>query len=185
MLWVMWRHWMTDYTRMRVDKETQGAFSGWVDRENVDIFEYQGGWIDGPDVAAQVHDLASEFRPEAIGVDSFRSREMFKLLGEEGAGWNVVLLRSTGRSMQAASERVEGEVAATRLRHNGDRIAEWAAANCAVIYDAWGHPKVVKIGGEPKSPLKIDPIDALLMAMDRLLAWEREGGEFEAQAWIV
>ena len=32
--------------------------------------------------------------------------------------------------------------------------------------------------------MKIDPIDALLMATDRMLAWEREGGEFEAQAWL-
>ena len=183
-LWVMWRHWMTDLTKRRVDKETQGALTRWMAEDNVDIWEFQGGWIDGPDVAEQVNDLAAEFRPEDIGIDSFRSREMFKMLGEEGLGWKVTLLRSTGRSMQAATERVAGEVGATRLRHNGDRVAEWAAGNCDVKYDPSGFPKVVKRGGDPTSPLKIDPLDALLMAMDRMLAWEREGGEFEAQAWL-
>ena len=134
----------------------------------------------------QVNDLAAEFRPEDIGIDSFRSREMFKMLGEEGlrveCGHCCV---QTGRSMQAATERVAAEVAATRLRHNGDQVARvggWELRGSNTTQA--GFRRCVKRGGDPTSPVKIDPLDALLMAMDRMLAWEREGGEFEAQAWL-
>ena len=172
-LWAVWRHWMTDTTRRRVTNFTHGNFGEWIRDASVDIREYQGNWIDGPEVAEQIADLAAEFRPESIGVDSFRSREMHQLLGEDGYGYNVELLRSTGRSMQAATERVSAEVAARRLLHNGDQVARWAASNCEVHYDPSGFPKIRKVGGEPQSPVKIDPIDALLYACDRMLAWER------------
>ena len=61
-LWVMWRHWLTDLTRRRVDNHTHGLFSEWVASGVVDIWEYQGDWIEGPDVAEQINDLALEFR---------------------------------------------------------------------------------------------------------------------------
>ena len=95
----------------------------------------------------------------------------------------VVAADGAGR-WNAATERLSAEVLAGRLRHSGDQVARWAAGNCEVHYDPSGYPKVRKQGGEPKSPVKIDPIDALLMAFDRLNAWEREGGEFISQAWL-
>ena len=52
-------------------------------------------------------------------------------------------------------------------------------------YDPSGFPKIRKVGGEPQSPVKIDPIDALLYACDRMLAWERDGGgAVQAEAWL-
>ena len=182
-LWAIWRHWMTDVTFRRVNNFTHGDFGLWVKEASVDIHEYQGNYVDGREVADQTAELALEFKPFAIGVDSFRSREMHKLLGEDGYGFQVDLLSQTGRSMQAATERISAEVAAQRLLHNGDGVARWAAANCEVKYDVYGFPKVLKLGGEPKSPIKIDPIDALLMACDRMLQWEKEG-EQVAEAWL-
>ena len=184
-LWVMWRHWMTDGTYRKVNNFTHGQFSEWVADDTVDIREFGGNWIDGQSVADQVAELALEFQPISIGVDNFRSREIHKLLGEDGYGLNVNLLSQTGRAMQAATERLSAEVHARRLFHNGDQVARWAASNCEVKYDQSGFPKVRKRGGEVTSPVKIDPIDALAMAVDRMNAWEKDGDtrEMPAKVW--
>ena len=62
-------------------------------------------------------------------------------------------------------------------------MARWCASNAQVKYDAWQFPKVVK-PDPSEQRTKIDAVIALVFAADRWLAWEREGGEEELQAWL-
>ena len=102
---------------------------------------HPGNWIDAGQVADQVADDYDVFTPWEIGLDMHRSREMNRLLGEEGSGLPVKLLSQTGKMMQAATERIQALVEAGKLRHNGDKISRWAAANCEVKYDPFNFPK--------------------------------------------
>ena len=88
--------------------------------------------------------LAEEFRVHWVGVDSYRSRELQRLLGEEGYGLPIQPLNQSGKALQAGSERVRELVRAGRLAHNGDPVARWAASNAQYKFDAMLFPKVVK-----------------------------------------
>ena len=123
----VWKHWVTAVSFKNINDFTGGSFDRWIQMDNVDVSGASGcvsNWIDGRVVAEEVAEVAERFRPVWVGVDSFRSREYHKMLGQgdEGYGLNVKLLSQTGRSMQAATERVSAEVVSLRLRHNGDGL---------------------------------------------------------------
>ena len=181
--YAVWKHWSTQPVFDTLDAFTGGHWRVWADHAAADLTIHQSRWVDGEDVADTVADLADEFEVLGVGVDSYRSREMLRLLGEEGYGLPIQPLNQSGKAMQAGSERVQALVSAARLAHNGDPVARWAASNSQVKYDAMLFPKVVKPDPN-ETRTKIDPIIALCFAADRWLAWEREGGEFEAEAWL-
>ena len=177
--WVQWRHWSTQVQFERMDSWTAGAWRVWQDDPSVKLVIEQGSWIDADAVAMQVIDDYNQFRPKEIGIDSFRARDMNRRLGEQ-AGLPVVQLAQTGRAMQAAIERVQAMCSAGKLLHNGDKVARWAASSAEVKIDGFGFPKVVKSNLQERS-VRIDPIDALCMAMDRRLFDEREPDEEEEE----
>ena len=181
--YALWKHYSTQAKFEELDKLTRGRWRVWSQSSAVNLEIVPGNWIDNQRVADYVVGVAETFRPESIGLDSYLSRQMFQMLGEDGEGLPVQLLSQTGRSMQAATNRVSDMVSANRLLHNGDPVARWCAANTAVKYDYQGFPKIIKMNEDQR--YRIDATAALCMAMDRRLAWEREGGEFEAQAFLA
>ena len=181
--YAVWKHWSTQPVFEDLDRFTGGHWRTWTDSSDCDLTIHHQRWVDGQDVADTMADLADEFNVLGLGVDSYRSREMLRLLGEDGYGLPIFPLNQSGKALQAASERVQALVGAARLAHNGDPVARWAAGNAQVKYDAMMFPKVVKPDPN-ETRTKIDPLIALIFAADRWLFWEREGGEFEAQAWL-
>ena len=177
--YALWRHWSTDAMKGRLDAYTQGQWSVWAGKESTSVRLFHGDWIDADGVAEEVVDLTQTYHPHAIGIDSYRGQKMYQLLGLD-AGLPVDHLRQTGHAMQAATERTQAMVSKRRLFHNGDPVARWCAMNCGVKYDWQGFPKVVKQDLDPN--VRIDAIAALLMAMDRRLAWERDGSG-EVKVW--
>ena len=183
--YVLWRHWSTEEQFERMDGWTSGAWRTWKDDQSVSLSIQPGNWINADAVARQVIEDYDMFTPWQIGFDSFRSRDMNRLLGEEGAGLPVQFLSQTGRAMQAATERIQTMVVAGKLKHNGDKIARWAAASTEVKTDAYGYPKLVKANLQERA-VRIDAIDALNMAVDRWCAWERDAEEEEeSRVWVI
>ena len=183
--WVVWRHWSTAKMFERLDGWTRGAWRVWADDESVRLTIVEGAWIDAEEVAERVIADFEQWQPLDIGIDSYRSRTMFRLLQEE-AGLPVTLLSQTGRAMQAATERVQAMTAAGKLRHNGDPIARWSMANTRIRYDSFQFPKIVR--ADPNvATVRIDPTSALSMAVDRRLFWERtpDEEEEELQVWRI
>ena len=179
----LWKHYSTQARFEELDRLTRGKWRVWSSSDAVNLEIIPGNWIDNQRVADYVTAMSETFQPVSIGLDSYLSREMFRLLGEDGPDLPVQLLSQLGRSMQAATNRVSDMVATNRLLHNGDPIARWCAANTAVKYDTQGFPKIIKMNEDQR--FRIDATSALCMAMDRRLEWEREGGEFEAQAFVL
>ena len=183
--WVSWRHWSTERMSADLDALTQGRWKHWRTQDGVDMRICDGNWIDVEGVAAEVVELAAQFDPVWIGIDSFRGSEVKHWLGEDGANLPIQPLHSGGKQMMAATERVEGMVSAGRLRHNGDPVAAWCAQNSEVRHDDMGYPKLRKMDGHRR--LRIDAVAALCMAADRMLAWERgdvPDGDVPARIWV-
>lgn len=174
-----WWHWSTQAMSVFLNQHTHGRWNGYLESDKADVHLFHGDWIDDDAVAEQVVELAGLYYPQAIGIDSFRSRKMMKLLGDQ-AGLPVDLLSSTGRQMQAATEQAQALVGKRRLNHNGDPVARWCAQNTEVTLDGFGFPKIVK--RDLDRHVRIDAMAALCMAVDRKLAWERDGGE--AQVFV-
>ena len=151
---------------------TEGHLKIWVDSEAVSLTLSTGRIIDLDEVVAAAIDDFAEFGvKDKIGIDAYRSHEMTHKL--EDVGLPVQQLSPTGKSMQASLERVGEMVRSGRLRHNGDPVSRWMADNAEVRYDSQNFPKLVKPMAH-SNYARIDGISALMMAMDRRLAWERD-----------
>lgn len=170
-VWALWRHWSTSKMVPELNDMTFGRWNQWRKDPDVDLRIGSGNWIDVAEVAGEVEALAGRFKPIWVGVDSFRSSEIQHFLGEDGAGLPLQTLHSGAKQMQGAVEHVEGLVRAGRLKHNGDPVAEWAAQCTQVTIGVDALPRIHKMDDNRR--LRIDPIAALCMAADRLLAVDR------------
>ena len=179
--YVLWKHWSTTAMMERLNQHTGGQWRVWCDSDAVSLRLFRSDWIDDYGVAEDVMEMAGRYHPVSVGIDSYRGKKMYQLLGEQG-GLTVDHLSQTGRAMQAATERTQAMVGKRRLYHNGDPVARWCAVNTEVTYDGYGFPKIVKRDLDPN--VRIDAMAALTMAVDRRLAWERDGGVFEPQAFV-
>ena len=181
--YAVWKHWSTQPMFESLDKFTGGHWRTWTESPACELVIHRGKWVDSVEVADAVADLAAEFNILGVGLDSYRSREMMRLLGEEGYDLPIQPLNTSGKALQAATERVQKLVLAEQLAHNGDPVARWAASNAKVKYDNQLYPRVVKPDpGETRQ--KIDPVVALCFAADRWLFWERESQEAPLEAWL-
>lgn len=184
--YALWRHWCTRLAFDRVNEYTQGMLEIWSEMDSVDLTVTDKRLIDTQDVADVVIKDAGTFEPWAIGIDSYRSRDLMDKLENYGA----TLLSSTGRSMEAATERLGTSIHAGMFHHNGDRLAQWMGLNTVVKYDTQNYPKLIKRSTttdnkEVDHNVRIDAISAAQMAIDRRNAWERlyEKEETEPSNW--
>ena len=173
-LWVKFKSWITKSSYNKMLDYTNYDIKEWKASEETDLRVVPGRYMDYERVAEEVIRMAQLYNPVEIVIDTFQSGTMNKLLGDEGAGFNVETIQQTGKLLKASVERVADEVSCERVKHNGCNLVRWTAGNCAVKYSG-EIPKVIKSGDEAKSLDKIDPIDALIMATHRLIIWEREG----------
>ena len=110
MAYAVWKHWSTQPVFEALDKFTGGHWRTWADSKDCDLVIHHQKWVDGEEVADVVADLAYEFNVLGVGVDSYRSREMLRLLGEGGHDLPIQPLNQSGKSLQAGSERVQALV---------------------------------------------------------------------------
>ena len=179
--YVLWKHWSTVAMSGRLDQHTGGQWRVWADSDSVSLRLFRADWVNAREVAEEIIDLCGRFGPQMIGIDSYRSRTMLQLLEVE-AGLPVEMLSQTGRATQAAQERTQAMVAKRRLFHNGDPVARWCAQNTEVTFDGMGFPKIVK--RDLDANVRIDAVQALVMAVDSRLKWEREGNVWDTKVFV-
>jgi phage terminase large subunit-like protein len=112
----------------------------------------------------RIAQLREKFDIKEIAFDRFGAASIVTALQEQGA--EVVQFGQGYVSMSPACKEVERLVVSTRLRHPGNRVLTWCAANAVVEMDAAGNLKVSR----RKSTEKIDGIVALAMAVGRWMA---------------
>ncbi len=96
----------------------------------------------------------------------------------QSMGFTVVFLRQGYASLNEPSKELERRIMSRLIRHGGNPVLRWNAANVAVAQDPAGNIKPDK----DKSTERIDGIAALVNAMSRMMVG---AGEEEAGAWFV
>ena len=143
--------------RERKDKVpyTVWARQGWLTMTPGDVVDY--AWIKR-DILA---DCEAENVVE-VAIDRWNAQQITTELLEEGL--TIVPFGQGYKDMSPASKELEARVTGLRMRHGGNPVLRWMAANCMIETDPAGNIKPSKA----KSTEKIDGIVALVMALGRL-----------------
>ncbi len=120
-----------------------------------------GNVVDYAWIRSRLNALAEEHEIAEVAYDPWGATKLVTELGDDG--FTMVPFRQGFASMSPACKELETLVLGGQLRHGGNPLLRWNAANVAVRQDAAGNLKPDKA----KSTDRIDGIVALLMAVDR------------------
>lgn len=113
-------------------------------------------------VREHIRELAEEYDLREIAYDRWGATPLVTALQADGA--TCIPLGQGFASMSAPTKELEKLVVSRNVRHGGNPVLRWMAANVAVEQDPAGNLKPSK----RKSSEKIDGIVALVMALDRV-----------------
>lgn len=133
-----------------------------------------GSVVDHDRVRNDILALRDRYRIEEIAFDPWNATQMMTQL--RGDGLTVVEHRQGFGSMSGASKEFERLVVGGTLRHGGNALLRWNAANVAIDTDPAGNIKPTKA----HSTGRIDGIVAAIMACGRAVTATPSGG-----AWFV
>lgn len=144
--------------RVRRDKV---PFEVWARQKHLTLTE--GNVIDQDAIEALIREWGGKYRVEAIQIDPWNASRLLARLQADGLP--AAPQPQTMGALTAATKALEAAVLKGQLRHGGNPIFRWAAANVVVEQDHNENVKPSKL----KSTERIDPIAALVNALAREL----------------
>lgn len=129
-----------------------------------------GAVVDPSFVAEAIAEASHEFKIQRIAYDRWRMEYLKREFDRLGADLPIEAFGQGFKEMGFAVDKLERLVAEGKLRHAGNPILTFCAANAVIEMDPAGNRKLAK----NKSSGRIDGIVALAMA---LAAVDREGEE--------
>ena len=117
-----------------------------------------------------IYDLAKKYHILEIAVDRWNATQMIQNL--EGEGFTIVPFGQGFSSMSAPTKEFYRLLMEGQIIHGGHPVLRWMAGNVVIDTDPAGNIKVTKA----KSKEKIDGIVAAIMALDRCIRQEGQGG---------
>lgn len=147
-----------DCARKR-QKEDGVPYLTWIQEGN--LRATPGNVTDYDTVRSDIFALAKKFRFREFAIDRWNTTQLQQQL--MGEGIEVVEFGQGFRSMTAPTKELDRLVASGNLKHNGDPVLAWNAANLMVESDPAGNLKPSK----RKSGEKIDGMVATIMALGR------------------
>jgi phage terminase large subunit-like protein len=124
-----------------------------------------GNVIDHDRIEQRIRDLVDVdgFSVESVGIDPWNATQMLARLQADGIP--AVAVPQTFAGLTSATKALEAAVLSGTLRHGGNPILRWCAANVTVETDSNENLRPSK----KKSPERIDAIAALVNAFARAL----------------
>jgi phage terminase large subunit-like protein len=156
---------------MRRERE-RDLFRIWIERQH--ITPVPGPVIKFRYMAAQLRELQQRFEIEAIGYDRWRIDDFKIDLAEEGVD---LPLEPYGQGFKDISPAVElfVELALSgRLRHDGNPVMNACVANAITVKDPAGNLKIDKDKSNRGTTVRIDGLQAALMALGTAKRFEPE-----------
>lgn len=151
----------------RVIERTQREnvpYQTWVDMKLIETTP--GNRVDYEFIQMRIGEIAKQYDIQDIGIDmGWQGEATLQILMKNGL--NMVPFEQTIQVMSPAAKAFEILVATRELRHDGNPVLQWAAANCVAYTDINGNVKPHK----KKSADKIDPIIAAIMAVYRATSY--------------
>jgi len=130
---------------------------GWITATPGNVIDY--AWIH-----RDLKTLSEELSILQVGYDPWNATQFATQAGEE-LGLEMVPIRQGFPSLTAPTKELLKLAISGRLRHGGNPVLNWQAANLTVRIDPAGNVKPDR----EKSRAKIDGVVALIMALDRAL----------------
>jgi phage terminase large subunit-like protein len=157
----LWRVWLPEDRLPALNERTAGAGSRWV-REGW-LTVTPGNVIDYRAILAGVDEDARHFDVAELAFDRWGMTQLSQDLSDEGL--ELFPMGQGFASMGPPTKELLRLLLERKLRHGGNPLVRWTVDNLAVRTDPAGNVKPDKA----KSGDKIDPVVALVMAVDRAL----------------
>lgn len=165
---VLPRFWIPAENSRAREKRDRVPYPTWVTEGH--ITATPGDVIDYDHIRADINALGELHDIREIAVDRWNATQLVTQL--DGDGFSVAMFGQGYRSMSAPSKELEALVLGRKLRHAGNPVLRWMAANVAVEMDPAANIKPSK----RRSSERIDGIVALVMALARATAGATEAG---------
>lgn len=126
-------------------------------------------------VATQAAEIASLYDLQSIGYDRWQIEGFKQLLGREGISLPLEPFGQGFKDMSPALNEFERLLISGHLRHGGNPVMTWCAANAVTVSDPAGNRKVSK----EKATGRIDGIVAAIMAAGMAMGAHEEESTVE------
>ncbi len=129
-------------------------------RDAVYLLTTPGRAINKLAVIQQAAEIASLYDLQALAYDRWRIEDLKVLMEQEGVSLPLVPFGQGFKDMAPAVDEIERRIIDQQLRHRGNPVMTWCAANAVVSTDPAGNRKVAK----EKATGRVDGIVAGVMA---------------------
>ena len=160
--------WVPEDTIPRRVKANSVPYDVWEKQGH--ILATEGNVIHYDFIENNIYDLAEKYHILEIAVDRWNATQMIQNL--EGEGFTIVPFGQGFSSMSAPTKEFYRLLMEGQIIHGGHPVLRWMAGNVVIDTDPAGNIKVTKA----KSKEKIDGIVAAIMALDRCIRQEGQGG---------
>jgi len=109
-------------------------------------------------------EICSMYDVQSIGFDRWRIEDFKMLMDQEGASLPLSPFGQGFKDMAPAVDTFESMIIDKTLRHNGNPVMTWCAANAIIATDPAGNRKVTK----EKATGRVDGIVAAIMAAGKI-----------------
>lgn len=142
---------------------------GWIETTPGDVVDYEF-------IRAAVNEDSEQYQVHEIGFDAWNASQLATQLMGDGA--NMVRIPQNFSSLNEACKELERLLRAGRIRHGGNPVLRWMAANVAVDEG----PNESIRPSKKKSHERIDGIVALVMALARSMV-HQQADKHEPRTW--
>ena len=160
--------WVPEDTIPRRVKANSVPYDVWEKQGH--ILATEGNVIHYDFIEKFIYDLAEKYHILEIAVDRWNATQMIQNL--EGEGFTIVPFGQGFSSMSAPTKEFYRLLMEGQIIHGGHPVLRWMAGNVVIDTDPAGNIKVTKA----KSKEKIDGIVAAIMALERCIRQEGQGG---------
>ena len=147
------------------DKEDRDKVPYRVWRDQGFLNVTPGRAIDKRAVVAKVAEIVADYDLQEMAYDRWRIEDLLRILNEEGIELNMVKFGQGFQDMAPAVDEFEILLVSRTLRHDGNPVLRWNAANAVYETD---HAKNRKVSKD-KSTGRVDGIVAAVMAAGRAI----------------
>lgn len=130
-------------------------------------------------VARRLAEIASLYDLQEVGFDRWRIEDLKMLLEQEGISLPLVPFGQGFKEMAPAIDEFERMLLDGQLRHGGNPVMTWCAANAVTVSDPAGNRKVVK----ERATGRVDGIVAGIMAAGRAQAGKPAETDVGVEVW--
>lgn len=170
-LWgYLWKLWIPEESANPVGAKLREVAAPWIADGWVNATD--GDAIDPARIEADVIALAADLDVRALAFDPFNCATVAQRLQLEGIPVHQFPQRLTHFS--EPTKAFGDDLAAKRVRHDGNPVLRWMANNCTLVENGAGH----RMPSRKKSKQKIDGIVSSVMARGAAAVLGASGGRF-------